>query len=55
VLLPLLGALLAEAAAPGTAAHVLAAPLPAALAALALVLQVVALVVVGRIARVGEG
>jgi tight adherence protein B len=55
VALPLLGALLAEAAAPGTAARVLAAPLPALLAAGAVGLQAGALVVIGRIARVGDG
>jgi tight adherence protein B len=55
VALPLLGALLAEAAAPGSLALVLSDPLPRLLCAAALGLQLAALVLVRRIARVGDG
>lgn len=52
--LPVAGAVLGELAQPGFLAGVAAEPLPAMLAGCALVLQVLALVLVRRIARVGE-
>jgi tight adherence protein B len=52
--LPLGGVALGELADPGFVPALVASPLPAALATAALVLQVVALVCVRRIARVGE-
>jgi tight adherence protein B len=52
--LPFAGIVLGELAAPGFVVALVAAPLPAVLAGSALVLQLVALVWVRRIARVGE-
>jgi tight adherence protein B len=52
--LPVAGIVLGELAAPGFVVALVAAPLPALLAAAAMVLQVVALVWVRAIARVGE-
>lgn len=54
IALPVVGLVLAEVASPGTVPRMLSSPLPRSLALLALVLQVVAAVVVRRVARLGE-
>lgn len=54
IALPVAGLVLAEVASPGTVTRMLSSPLPRLLALLALVLQVVAAVVVRRVARLGE-